>query len=196
MYISGTQAACLFAWDLPDQESGDDMTTNQKELAAILGVTARHLRDLKKDYGLFADGMEGKRYILERCVPEYIDFKLEKTEGYSARIDKEREQAEHERVKKHISELKLRRLKYELHEASDVELFLSDMLAAFRSRLLALPQKVAPLIVGEDDTNEIIKILEKETVEVLQELKDYDPMAIDRSGSGLFEEEEGEEDEE
>ena len=56
--------------------------------------------------------------------------------GRSASISKEKVQAEHEEVKKQISILKLRRLRRELHEAADVEYYLSDMLLRFKNRLL------------------------------------------------------------
>ena len=52
------------------------MEVNQKELAKIIGVTDRRVRQLKDQYGLFENGrIEGKKknYILEICVPEYIN---------------------------------------------------------------------------------------------------------------------------
>ena len=62
-------------------------------------------------------------------------------------------QAEHEEVKKQISLLKLRKLRRELHEAADVEAFLSDMLIRFKNRLLAVPNKLAMQTAGEEDIN-------------------------------------------
>ncbi|MFQ8879443.1 MAG: hypothetical protein ACLR7N_13645 [Roseburia hominis] len=38
------------------------MDVNQKELAAILGITARRIRQLREEYGLFEHGLAaGKR---------------------------------------------------------------------------------------------------------------------------------------
>lgn len=176
------------------------MDVNQKELAAILGITDRRVRQLKNEFGLFARGMsEGKKtknYCLEKCVPEYINYKLEAEVQQGTNYNKEREQAEHERIKKKISILKLRKLKRELHEADDVENFLTDMLVNFKNRLLSVPQKVAPLIVSEDDINAILDILEKEIFQALEELSEYDPMKIDKeSTSQIFEEMDEDEDE-
>ena len=71
---------------------------------------------------------------------------------------------------------------------------MTNMLMSFKSRLLSIPQKVAPLIVGEDDINRISEVLEKEIFETLEELSEYDPEKIDKNSIGIFEDEEDEED--
>ena len=77
-----------------------------------------------------------------------------------------------------------------------MENFLTDMLVNFKNRLLSVPQKVAPLIVSEDDINVILDILEKEIFQALEELSEYDPMKIDKeSTSQIFEEMDEDEDE-
>lgn len=175
------------------------MDVNQKELAAILGITDRRVRQLKNEFGLFSKGLSSekkqKNYVLEKCVPEYINYKLE-AEVQQTGYNKEKEQAEHEQIKKKISILKLRKLKRELHEADDVEEFLTDMLVNFKNRLLSVPQKVAPLIVSEDDVNVILDILEREIFQTLEELSEYDPLKIDKdTTSQILEEMDEEEDE-
>ena len=160
------------------------MDVNQKELAAILGITARRIRQLREEYGLFEHGLAAgekvKRYRLEKCVPEYINYRLEAEVTRGTTVVKEREQAEHEQIKKKISILKLRRLRRELHEAEDVEEFLTDMLVRFRARLLIVPQNIAPAVMGVDDVNKVIDILEKEMFSALDELSEYDPLKIDK----------------
>lgn len=173
---------------------------NQKELAAILGVTDRRIRQLRNEFGLFERGKtEGKKtgnYCLEKCVPEYINYRLEAEARQGTTVVREKEQAEHEQIKKKISILKLRKLRGELHEASDVEEFLTGMLMNFRNRILAIPQKVAPLVISEDDVNAIINILEKELFGALDELAEYDPAKIDKEVDDFLVEEEDEENEE
>lgn len=163
------------------------MDVNQKELALILGVTDRRIRQLKNDFGLFernmSDGKKNKNYRLEKCVQEYINYKVEAEVPGGASYNKEKEQAEHEQIKKNISILKLRKLRRELHEADDVEEFLTDMLINFKNRLLSIPQKAAPLVVSEDDVNVVLNILEKEIFQALDELSEYDPMQIDKENS-------------
>lgn len=174
------------------------MDVNQKELAAILGVTDRRIRQLKQEFGLFEKGLTSgkskKNYCLEKCVPEYINYKLETETAQGTSYSREKEQAEHEQIKKKISMLKLRKLRRELHEATDVEEFLTEMLISFKNKLLNLPQKTAPLITGEDDINVVTEIIEKEVLETLDELAEYDPYKIDKETvTALFEDDEEEE---
>jgi hypothetical protein len=174
------------------------MEVNQKELASILGLTDRRVRQLKNEFGLFSGdstvGDKQKKYKLEKCIPEYINYKLEAETQQGTTLIKEKEQAEHEQIKKKISMLKLRKLRRELHEAEDVERFLTDMLVRFKNRLLTIPQKVSPLVVGEDDVNVIMDILEKEVYQTLEELSEYDPLKIDNDSiSELICEDEDEE---
>lgn len=167
------------------------MNVNQKELATMLGITSRRVRQLREE-GFFSFAENGKKYSLEKCVQEYIEYKVKAETNSGTSIDVEREKAEHEQIKKNISKLKLRKLKKELHEASDVELFLSEMLINFRNRLLSIPSKVAVQILGEEDVNRIIEILQKEMYETLDELSEYNPDEINREKNYDYEDDEDE----
>lgn len=159
------------------------MIVNQKQLAECLGISSRRVRQLREE-GLFKLTQEGKGYSLEKSIQEYIEYKVNAETGRRASISKEEVQAEHEEVKKQISLLKLRRLRRELHEASDVEAFLTDMLLRFKNRLLSVPSRLAMQIAGESDINEIIQIIKKELGVVLEELSEYDPDEIDGGSAG------------
>ncbi|WP_459482099.1 hypothetical protein [Clostridium saccharoperbutylacetonicum] len=155
------------------------MNVNQKQLANILGITDRRVRQLREE-GFFSFAESGKKYNLEKCVQEYIEYKIKTETNKGTSIDVEKERAEHEQIKKNISGLKLRKLKKELHEASDVELFLNEMLINFRNRLISIPAKVAVQVLGESDINRIISLLQKEMTETLEELSEYDPDKVNR----------------
>ena len=173
------------------------MTVNQKELAQCLGISSRRVRQLRED-GLFKLSQEGRGYNLEKSIQEYIEYKVNAETGRRASISKEEVQAEHEEVKKQISLLKLRKLRRELHEAADVEAYLSDMLIRFKNRLMAVPTKLAMQVSGEEDLNVIIQTIKRELTAVLEELSEYDPDEIDgqTGGSGEELEEQYEEEEE
>ncbi len=173
------------------------MIVNQKELSQCLGISSRRVRQLREE-GLFKLSQEGRGYVLEKSIQEYIDYKVNAETGRRASISKEEVQAEHEEVKKQISLLKLRKLRRELHEAADVEAYLSDMLVRFKNRLMAVPAKLAMQVSGEKDLNVIIQIIKKELTAVLEELSEYDPDEIDGQAGDSDEEleEEYEEEEE
>ena len=169
------------------------MNVNQKQLANILGITDRRVRQLREE-GFFSFAEGGKKYNLEKCVQEYIEYKIKTETNRGTSIDVEKEKAEHEQIKKNISKLKLRKLKKELHEASDVELFLSEMLVNFRNRLLSIPNKVAVQVLGEQDINRIISLLNKEMIETLEELSEYDPDKVNQE-KDIYEYDEGDDEE-
>lgn len=167
---------------------------NQKTLAAAIGVSPRQIRNLKEQ-GMFAFIPGTKKYDLTKCVSEYIEFKVKAETGRGTSIDKEKEQAEHEHYKKELTKLKLRKARGEVHEAEDVEVFLTGMLFNFRNRLLSVPQKIAPQILDEADIHVIINTLNEELLETLNELSEYDPVAINKNDSGFLDEESDEDDE-
>ena len=170
------------------------MVVNQKELAQCLGISTRQVRNLKQE-GMFETVNGSRGYVLETCVQEYVNFKVNAEMGRSASISIEKVRADHEEVKKNISIMKLRKLRRELHEAADVEAFLSDMLMRFKNRLLSLPAKMAMQVAGEKDINKIIQGLTKGIYEALDELSEYDPDEIDRlkiEGFDLNEDEDAE----
>ena len=173
------------------------MVVNQKELAQCLGITSRRVRMLREE-GLFQSEEKMRGYRLENCVQEYIEYKVNAELGRSALISKEKVQAEHEEVKKQISLLKLRKLRRELHEAADVEYYLTDMLLRFKNRLLALPSKMAMEVAGVNDINQIMQTIQKNLYDALEELSEYDPDEIDQTVGYDTEpdDEEGDEDEE
>lgn len=173
------------------------MDVNQKELAQCLGISSRQVRNLSKE-GLFHTLQNGRGYNLEKCIQEYINFKINAEMGRRTSVTKEEVQAEHEEVKKQISLLRLRTLRRELHTAANVEAFLSDMLIHFRNRILSLPPKLAMELSGIADLNQMIQIIKKELTDVLEELSEYDPDEIDGISppDGINDMEEGEEEEE
>ena len=171
----------------------EGMIVNQKELAQCLGISSRRVRQLRED-GLFELAREGRGYQLEKCIQEYIDYKVNAETGRRASISKEQIQAEHEEVKMKISKLKLRRLRQELHEAEDVEAFLSAMLLRFKNRLMSCPAKLAMEIAGEMDINTILQTIKKELSAALEELSEYDPEEIDGQKPTVVEEGDDEED--
>ena len=171
------------------------MEVNQKELATSLGITTRRVRELKQE-GFFQTISGSRKYDLAKCVQEYIDYKIKAEVKSGKSLDKEEAQAKHESIKMEISILKLRRLKRELHEAKDVENFLSNMLINFKNKLLSIPSKAAIQIVGEQDINKIMAVLNKEVLETLEELSEYDPSEIEGETLEEYYEDEEEEEEE
>ncbi len=61
-----------------------------------------------------------------------------------------------------------------LHSAEDVEQIVTTMILNFRSRIMAIPSRLAARLSKESDTMTIFNILKEATDDALNELSDYD----------------------
>lgn len=73
------------------------------------------------------------------------------------------------------AELEVSVIKGNLIPAEQVEHGWSKMAAAFRSKILGIPSKVAPQVAAEGDVRVIEQLLRTECNEALSELSEYDP---------------------
>ncbi len=176
----------------------DDISTlivNTKALADSLEMTQRHVNRLAND-GILLKRAPG-RYPLYENIKRYIryiksgqadDDEKEATKRYWE------ERALHEAAKRKMAELKLAQLNNQLHDADTVELVMTDMLTTFKNRLLALPQKVSPKIIGLKNIAEVNDILATEINETLTELSDYSPDLFSKGGESSGDDESDNED--
>lgn len=152
-----------------------------RELAAIVGKSDRWIRQLTSEKVLVQ--ISRGKYILGEAVQGYIEYASGgKEEDNKPRLVDHR--TEHERIKSEKAALELARMKGELHAAEDVEAVMSDMLTAFRQKILNIPTKLSPQLTGIDDINVIKSMLTKQLHEALSELADYDP-SIFREDAGV-----------
>jgi phage terminase Nu1 subunit (DNA packaging protein) len=151
----------------------DEVTTAQ--LAKIIGKTTRWVNELTRNK-VFVQSARGK-YLLAESVQRYIQHLQERAERESE-VDYHKEKAIHERAKRQRAELDLALMRGEMHKSEDVELVLNDMIAAFRSKMLALPSKIAPQLVGRTEIPVILDMLTREVTEALSELSEYDPQTF------------------
>ena len=155
----------------------DSITVSAAVLGDLFGVTDRRIRQMAEE-GIVARAAKGRYKLVESIKNYLLTLKLA-AEGVGVEladgeINFDEEKALHERVKRHISELKLQTMKGELHKAADVESVMMDMLVAFKTRVLAIPTKVAPILENRDAAF-IKERLTSEVMEALNELKDYNP---------------------
>ena len=81
-----------------------------------------------------------------------------------------------------MAELQLAKLKNQMHDATIVELVMTDMLTTFKNRLLGLPQKISPKVIGLKSISEVNDMLASEINEALAELSDYSPALFAEGG--------------
>lgn len=138
-----------------------------KGLAEILGISQRRINQLAKE-GVLVKDSRGF-FVLVEAVPAYIAYAT--TENDELRQEK----ILHERAKRRKAELELKVREGKLHEAEDVEFALTGMLVTFRNRLLSIPSKLAPQLIGVNSIAEIQTVIDTELREAMTELSEYDP---------------------
>lgn len=153
----------------------DNITVSADVIAKICSISERRVRQIAEE-GIFIRASKGRYKLMESLKSYIISLKvaadsrnMENTDGD---LDLDEERAMHERVKRHMSELKLQTMKGELHKSEMVKDVMMDMLSRFRTKILALPAKISPKL--EDRKTPFIKeLLMQEMTECLNELKDY-----------------------
>lgn len=143
------------------------------EAAAFLKLPERTFNRLvengvipKNDYG---------EYILGEVVESYWRNQFDSEGLKAAQTRLTTAQAE-------IKELELAETRGELHRASAIAKVWADNVLNAKKKLLAIPTKIPPMLVGQD-VQTIRKKLEEEIKEALRELADYDGEKITRASA-------------
>lgn len=155
----------------------DTLTVSAAVLGNIFGVTDRRIRQMAEE-GIIVRAAKGRYNLVDSLKNYILSLKLavdsNDSDNPDGELNFEEEKALHERVKRHISEMKLQTMKGELHKADDVRHVMTDMLSSFKTRMMNIPAKVAP-VLEDRDAGYIKERLTSEVTEALNELKDYNP---------------------
>ena len=150
---------------------------NSVTLGDIWGITDRRVRQLVNE-GVIETVGRGK-YDLFDCTRRYCTYLraiADASDGKkAAKLNYDDEHAIHEKVKRETAELQLKVMRGELHRGNDVETIMTDMITRAKTKLLGIPSKAAPLVMGYNNTTKIESILQQQIDEALMELSDYKP---------------------
>jgi len=150
----------------------DSNIISTKKFSEILGVSTRRIQQLADDNALVRVGRG--QYDLSQSIKKYIEYQIEKAMP-DEELDNAIETALWTKARREKTELEVQIIKGELHRSEDVKRVMNDMLMAFRQRTLSLPSKLAPQVVMIEDIQVIKDTLKIGVIELLNELKDYDP---------------------
>lgn len=156
------------------------------ELAAIVGKSSRWIRQLTSENVL--KQVDRGKYLLSDAIQAYIEH----VSGGKEADNKPRlidHKTEHERIKAERAALELAEMRGELHRSEDVEIVMSDMLTAFRQKILAIPTKLSPQLTGIEEINIIKGRLTAALHEAIAELADYNPEMFREGGTGVDDDE-------
>ena len=141
-------------------------------VAKRLDMTERNVR-LLRDKGVLTEYRPGL-YNIDEATRQYINFLRKKNPEAEEKVDYNTERAKLVRAKREAQELELQMRKNEVHTCEDVEQVMSDMLIRFKTRLMAIPAKLSPIMSKKTDQTEIFKTMKTAIDEALEELSDFD----------------------
>ena len=153
-------------------------------IAEVLGIQERTVRERAAAGDLVKQGQN--KYILEASVQAFLLFtkraatskRIPETEGEADLVV---ERTRLTKAKADMAEMQAETMRGTVHEAGSVESVWTDMILNCRARLLGIPRKMAPRILGMVKPAEIEKDLEVEIHLALNELSNYDPDVILRN---------------
>lgn len=142
-------------------------------LAELLGISDRHLRRLASENVIKKNG-QGKYYFMEN-VHAYIEYIANLNDAPQDLKEKKLE-VEIKKGQKDIDlkVLKIKEITNELHPAKVIEQVMTNMLANVKGRLMSMPNKIAPMVLGIENIGEIQEMIDTELRAILLELSEYD----------------------
>lgn len=138
------------------------------ELARLLGITQRRVQQLTETK-VITRQPEGD-FLLPEAIAEFYGFKYKTEES----IDYMAEKALHEKAKRELTEMEMRKKRGELFEGAVIKSVMTNMLVNFRTQLLGLPARLSPQLANRP-AGEINALLNQEITAELVEVKDYAP---------------------
>ena len=151
------------------------MKVTAPEAAAFLNLPERSFYRLVET-GVIPKAGEGE-YILGEVVESYWRNQFDSEGLKAAQTRLVTAQAE-------LKEAELAENRGELHRASAIAKVWTDNVLNAKTRLLAIPTKVGPMLVGQE-LQTIVKKLKDAIYEALRELSDYDGEKITRTAAIL-----------
>lgn len=143
------------------------------QLAKVLNITDRQIRNLANDNVIIK---EKGAYLFLESIHSYINYLKTINDG-DANLKDIKLKKETEKLSKDIElkSIKIAELKNTLHSAEIVEKVMTDMLLNLKGKLLSVPNKVSPLLLGIDNLGDIQEIILNAIQDTLDEISGYTP---------------------
>lgn len=157
------------------------------ELACVLGITGRRIRQLAEDGQLEKSGQG--RFKLADSVQRYNSFlSREPADEDDVKLDRAKRTAEVtlKASKAKIAKLEADELAGKMHRSEDVAAMTEDLIFAIRAALVALPGRVAAEAFEAETQAEAEEVIRQEVYTVMRELSQYryDPKAYEEKVRG------------
>ena len=163
------------------------------ELAKLLGITDRHLRNLANEK--IIKKTEKGKYLFLESVHGYIEYIESKTDvDLNLKDENIKEESQWRKKDTELKGWKIKELRNQLHSANIIEKVMTISLVNLKGRLLSLSNRLAPQLIALDNLGEIQEVIQDSIIEALEELSEYNPEMF--KNKNFIEEDDEEEQEE
>ncbi len=145
---------------------------SEAELAVVLGVTGRRVRQLVED-GVLHQSRKGRYFLCESVRLFFAE--RNQIDAEDMKLDRARRAADMQlkSSKALIAQMTADELKGKMHRAEDVAAMTEDLIYEIRGALIALPGRLAVDVAAATTPAEASEIIRKEVHKVMRELANY-----------------------
>lgn len=136
-------------------------------VAKFLGLTERRIKQMEAEN--IITSVRPGLFELQKVTQQYIAYIKQ-----GSNVDYNIERAKLVKAKRQAEEIELKLMQNQVHESAEIEKVWTDMLVNFKTRLMAIPAKLSPVLSNKYDKTEIFNILKSSVDETLNELSDFD----------------------
>ena|GEM_PF-173103 len=145
-----------------------------KTIARVLDLSERRVRQLRDEGVIGEYKCKAGLYDLVPTVQKYINFLRSGKPDGEGGVNYHTERALFMRAKRQDVEFELGLKEGNLHTSEDVRAVIASVLTNFKSRIMAMPSKLAPVLSKKTKVVEIKKIIKAACDEALNELAELD----------------------
>jgi len=154
--------------ELINFEALADKTIDVRSLAKLLNLTPRRIQQLVEEGAV--ERSEHGRYKLTDAILGYVNFLESKEGGGNTANNFARAKASEMNSKAELTALRVARLRRELIPANAVQETWQTLTETFRDRLLTMPDRLAPRLIGIKSRQDAKEIIKRDVLQNLSEL--------------------------
>ena len=167
--------------------SGERQLVNTAEIARITGMTEQWIRQLTRYQILSAEKEKGTRGRLFDQMPTLqklmVHYRERAERNYDPAAAKMAdEKLKQLRAKSELLEMRVRRVRSELHHTEDIKQILGVLSNRLLTALEPYPLEVAQKLVGKSSIMEVAGIMKKDLDKIMYEVTDFDLETLKASG--------------
>jgi len=141
-------------------------------ICKMLDLTDRRVQQLAKQ-GVLPKTEKGK-YDLVGCVRGYVHYLRDRALGKDSDLDGYQWRDRKLKAEALMAEMELNEMRESLIRVEKVENYLDKLFTAIKQHILAMPTKVAPMVLSEEALEGVELVLQGEAHDILNLIADYE----------------------